>query len=197
MSLPVIKDFQVGIVESVKRWTLNFTDIVSNNNKFYNAEVVKGVDGNYYLYTVYGRVGAGGAKEYRACDDQHHAELEGEKLIKSKIKKGYVEVKLAKADIGSDVGKAKIDAAVSVEIIKKMGAKVVEEEAVPSKLSIPVQELIRTWFGITQEFVELNLDTKKCPLGQLSLDQIDLAKKILEEARTQIHATKPDIQELK
>ena len=92
MSLPVIKNLQVNIVESLKRWTLNFTDIVENNNKFYNAEVVKADDGKYYLYTVYGRVGASGAKEYRACDSQSHAETEGEKIIKSKTKKGYVEV---------------------------------------------------------------------------------------------------------
>jgi poly [ADP-ribose] polymerase len=196
MSLPVIKNLQVNIVESLKRWTLNFTDIVENNNKFYNAEVVKADDGKYYLYTVYGRVGASGAKEYRACDSQSHAETEGEKIIKSKTKKGYVEVKLAKADIGSDAGKAKIDASVSVESLKKMGATIVEKDATPSKLHPQVQDLVRTWFGVTQEFVEMNLDTAKCPLGQLSVDQIDVAKQILDQARSQVHLKKPDVQEL-
>jgi len=200
MSLPVIKDQSVidniKVVESVKRWTLNFTDIVSNNNKFYNAEVVKSADGKYYLFTVYGRVGASGAKEYRACQDQYHAEAEGEKIIKSKTKKGYVEVKLAKADIGSEIGQSKVDASVSIEALKKMGANIVEEPEQKSKLHPEVQDLVRTWFGITQEFVELNLDTKKCPLGQLALDQIDLAKQILDQARNQVHAKKPDVQEL-
>ena len=196
MTLPVIKDLQVNVVESLKRWTLNFTDIVANNNKFYNAEIVKADNGKIYLYTVYGRVGASGAKEYRACQDQHHAEIEGEKIIKSKTKKGYVEVKLAKSDIGSEVGKSKMDNSVSIEALKKMGATVVEKDATPSKLHSEVQDLVRTWFGVTQEFVELNLDTKKCPLGQLSIDQIDLAKKILDEARIQVHAKKVDTQEL-
>ncbi|HJS83293.1 MAG TPA: hypothetical protein VJ742_10715, partial [Nitrososphaera sp.] len=59
-----------------------------------------------------------------------------------------------------------------------------------------VQDLVRTWFGATQEFLELNLDTKKCPLGQLSLDQIDKAKQILEEARTLVSAKKKDVDEL-
>jgi poly [ADP-ribose] polymerase len=196
MSLPVIKNLQVNIVESFKRWTLNFTDIISNNNKFYSLEAVKTNDGKYYLFSTYGRVGSAGVQEYRACNDQQHAEIEGEKIIKSKTKKGYVEVKLAKADIGSDVGKSKVDSSVSVEALKKLGATVVEKDATPSKLHSEVQDLVRTWFGVTQEFVELNLDTKKCPLGQLSLDQIDLAKKILDEARTQVHATKPDVSEL-
>lgn len=196
MGLPVEKNLQVNVVDSVQRWTLNFTDIVNNNNKFYNLEIVKDDKGQLYLYTVYGRVGASGAKEYRICNSQSQAETEAKSIIKSKTKKGYVEVKLAKADVGSAAGKAKIDTSVSVESLKKMGATIVEEPAAASKLHTQVQDLIRTWFGATQEFVELNLDTKKCPLGQLSIDQIDLAKKILEEARNQVHAKKPDTQEL-
>jgi poly [ADP-ribose] polymerase len=39
------------------------------------------------------------------------------------------------------------------------------------------------------------LDTKKCPLGQLSLDQLTKGRDILEEARKLIHS-KPDQQEL-
>lgn len=200
MALPVIKDQSVidriKVVESVKRWTLNFTDIVNNNNKFYNLEVVKSSDGKFYLYTVYGRVGASGAKEYRACSDSYQAEREAESIIKSKNKKGYVEVKLAKADIGSAQGQAKVDATVSVEQLKKAGVKIQEEPAAASKLHPEVQDLVRTWFGVTQEFVELNLDTKKCPLGQLGLDQIDKAKQILDEARNIVAMKKPDIQEL-
>lgn len=197
MTLPVDKSItNVNVVESVKRWTLNFTDIVNNNNKFYNLEIVKDNSGKVYLYTVYGRVGAGGAKEYRVCSTQSQAESEAASIIKSKTKKGYVEVKLAKADVGSVVGQAKVDNSVSIEQLKKAGVTVTEEPAVASKLHTEVQGLVRTWFGVTQEFVELNLDTKKCPLGQLSLNQIDLAKQILDEARKQVHLAKPDTQEL-
>ena len=196
MALPVEKGIVVNVVESLQRWTLNFTDIVNNNNKYYNLEVVKDDKGKFYLYTVYGRVGAGGAKEYRKASNQSQAETEAQSIIKSKTKKGYVEVKLAKADIGSEVGKSKVDNSVSIEALKKMGATVIEKDEVVSKLHNEVQGLVKTWFGVTQEFIELNLDTKKCPLGQLSIDQIDLAKKILEEARTQVHLKRPDTQEL-
>lgn len=197
MSLPVDKSISsVNVTESLQRWTLNFTDIVNNNNKFYNLEIVKDDKGKMYLYTVYGRVGASGAKEYRVCSSQSQAEQEAQSIIKSKTKKGYVEVKLAKADIGSTVGQAKVDTAVTVEALKKAGVKVQEEPQATSKLHPEVQVLVRDWFGATQEFLELNLDTKKCPLGQLSLDQIDKAKQILEEARNIVAAKKPDLQEL-
>jgi len=197
MTLPVDKSIiSVNVAESVQRWTLNFTDIVNNNNKFYNLEIIKDDKGKMYLYTVYGRVGAGGAKEYRVCSSQAQAEAEAQSIIKSKTKKGYVEVKLSKVDVGSAAGQAKVDNSVSVESLRKMGATIVEEPAQVSKLHPEVQDLVRTWFGVTQEFVELNLDTKKCPLGQLALSQIDLAKQILDQARQQVHATKADIQEL-
>lgn len=201
MALQVIKDQSVidkiKVVESIKRWTLNFTDIVNNNNKYYNMEIVKSDKNEFFIFTQYGRVGAGNpTKEYRSADNQSHAELEGEKIIKSKLKKGYVEVKLTKSDVGSEVGKTKVDASVSVEALKKLEAEVTEQNAQPSKLHPEVQDLVRTWFGLTQEFVELNLDTKKCPLGQLSVDQINKAKEILDEARIIVHQNKSDIQEL-
>lgn len=199
MAKPVMKesDTNISIKDVIKRYTLNFTDIINNNNKFYNIELIEATDGKIYIYTVYGRVGASGAKEYRACYNKYDAEAEAEKIVKSKTKKGYVEVKLVKADVGSEIGKSKVDAtatSVSVDTLKKLGVKVEETEI--SKLPVEVADLVRTWFGVTQEFIELNLDTKKCPLGQLSLDQIDLAKKILEEARLQVHMKKPDVQEL-
>jgi len=61
MTLQVIKDQSVissiKVVESIKRWTLNFTDIINNNNKYYNLELDKASNGAFYIFTVYGRVG--------------------------------------------------------------------------------------------------------------------------------------------
>ena len=179
-----------------KRVTLNFTDVINNNNKYYNAEVQVAKTGEARIFTQYGRVGGTAAREYRMADSASHAEAEADKIIKAKIKKGYQEVKLVRADVGSEVGKSKVDnTAVSVEALKKAGVTVKEESATVSKLHVEVQDLVRTWFGVTQEFIELNLDTKKCPLGQLSLDQLTKGRDILEEARKLIHS-KPDQQEL-
>lgn len=184
-----------GIVvkESIKMWTLNYTDIVKNSNKFYNLEILNTNNG-IVLYTVYGRVGVNGVKEYRVYADASTAEKEAEKIIKSKIKKGYQEVKLISASVGSEIGKLKVENSVSIEALKKVGVEVKESNS--SKLSAEVQDLVRSWFGVTQEFIDLNLDTAKCPLGQLSLDQIAKAKEILENARTIVHSKKPDVQEL-
>lgn len=179
-----------------KRTTLNFTDVINNNNKYYNLEVQVAKSGEARIFTQYGRVGGTAAKEYRVCDSQGHAETEADKIVKAKTKKGYVEVKLVKAEVGSDVGKSKVDnTTVSVDALKKAGVQV-KEEGEASKLHGEVQDLVRTWFGVTQEFIELNLDTKKCPLGQLSLDQLTKGRDILEEARKIVHATKPDQKEL-
>lgn len=180
-----------------KRVTLNFTDIINNNNKYYNLEVQVAKNGDARIFTQYGRVGGTAAKEYRVCSGQSEADSESDKIIKSKTKKGYVEVKLVKADVGSEVGKSKVEAnTITVEAAKKAGVKVEEEDETVSKLHPEVKDLVRTWFGVTQEFIELNLDTKKCPLGQLSLDQITKGKDILEEARKIVHMKKPDVAEL-
>lgn len=196
--LKVLKENKVDIKikESIKRWTLNYTDIVNNSNKFYNIEILKTDKDEYYLYTNYGRTGGTIAKEYRICQNQTHAEIESDKIIKSKIKKGYVEVKLIKADVGSEVGKSKIETSkIAIEDLEKIGIKLVEPKE-ESSLHEEVQGLVKTWFGVTAEFIELNLDTKKCPLGQLSIDQIAKGKDILEEARKIIHSKKPDVEEL-
>jgi len=187
-------DFNYTITDSLKRITLNYTDIELNSNKTYNAELILASDNNYYLMSSYGRTGGSITVDYRLCKNQSEAESELEKLIKSKTKKGYIEVKLVKSDIGSEIGKSKVENTVSVESLKNLGIKIKEENP-NSKLHSEVANLVRTWFGITQDFVELNLDTKKCPLGQLSLSQIEKAKEILEEARRIVHNSK-DIIEL-
>jgi len=181
----------------VKRTTLNYTDIVNNSNKFYNLEIQVAPSGESRIYTNYGRVGGTIAREYRICKNQIHAESESDKIIKSKVKKGYVEVKLVKAEIGSEVGKAKIESSkISLTDLEKAGIKIQTDQKDESILHPEVQNLVRTWFGVTAEFVELNLDTKKCPLGQLSIDQITKGKNILEEARQIVHSKKPDQIEL-
>ena len=195
----VIKEVDMGNVkveESIKQWTLNFTDIIANSNKFYSLEIVKTNKG-VFLYTQYGRVGGTKAKEYRLCSDQFDAESEANKIVKAKTKKGYVEVSLIKSDVGSDAAQAKIEkVSATTEQLKKAGITVKEEPAIASKLHSEVQDLVRTWFGVTQEFVDLNLDTSKCSLGQLSISQITKGKDLLDEARKIVHLTKPDEQEL-
>lgn len=195
MPIPILKDLKVNIVDSVKQWTLNYTDLEQNSNKTYSLEIVKCSDGKLYLYSQWGRTGGNLTKEFRAVNDLSHAENEGEKIVKSKVKKGYQEIKLVKAEIGSDAGKSKVSASVLTEdAAKKLGFTVKED--VQSILHPAVQSVVKNWFGSIEQFIVDTLDTSKCALGQLSLDQINKGRDYLLEARKIVAAGAKDIKEL-
>lgn len=185
-------DYEVPV-----RRTLNFTDIVENNNKYYNLEVQVAKNGEARVFTQYGRLGAPNpAKEVRCCTSQAHAEQTVAQIIKEKTKKGYNEVELVKSDVGSDKGKEKVEAQLAtVESLEKAGIKV-DRTATASKLHKEVQNLVGTWFSATAQFIEVNLDTKKCPLGQLSINQIAKGRDILDECRKLVQQTRKPIDEL-
>jgi poly [ADP-ribose] polymerase len=180
------------------RKTLNFTDIVENNNKYYNIELQSASGGKKVrVYTQYGRVGAHNpAREYRPCDNEAHANAVIAQIIKEKTKKGYEEVELVKSDLGSEVGKAIVTKQLVTEEQLKKNGYTVETKGEPSKLHAEVRSLVGTWFGATAQFIELNLDTKKCPLGQLSVAQLAKGRDLLDEARKIVHQSKPDESEL-
>jgi len=195
MSLPVIKNFSIKIVDSIKQWTLNYTDIVANSNKVYSLEIVKGVDDKFYLFTSYGRLGGTMCQEYRLAGSLSNVESEAANIIKSKVKKWYQEIKLVKAEIGSDIGKSKIvQSIISEDDAKKLGFTIKEDNK--SSLHPAIQSVVKTWFGSIEQFVVDNLDTSKCALGQLSLDQINKGRDLLLEARKIVAAGAKDITEL-
>lgn len=198
MALKVIKGSEadkIVIKDSLSRRTLNFTDIANNNNKCYSIEIIKAADDNFYLFTNYGRVGGSMCAEYRQCDDKAHAEQETEKIVKSKIKKGYSEIRLISTDIGSEIGKSKVEATVVSELdLKKSGYKIKEENK--SSLHPAVQSVVKTWFGSIEQFVIDTLDTSKCALGQLTIEQINKGRDLLLEARQLVKAGAQDLTEL-
>lgn len=203
MPAPKLKAHKLGTepyanesYEVASRRTLNCTKIDSNNNKYYSAEIWQLKNGKTKLFTEYGRVGAQNpAREIRMCDSQYHAEQVLEGLIKSKTKKGYVEVKLLKADVGSDKGKQKVEAAIlSEKDAKKAGFKI--EEETKSILHPAIQSVVRSWFGSIDKFVVDTLDTSKCALGQLSINQINKGRDLLLDARKLVAAGAKDISEL-
>jgi len=198
MAKSVLKEHEVSftVKDVLKRYTLNYTDIVKNNNKFYNLEIQETTDNQFCLYTNYGRLGGTSAKEYRICENKYDAEIEAEKIVKSKLKKGYVEVKLVKAEVGSEIGKSKIEAStISEDTAQKLGFKIVEEKS-SLNLHPSVQDIIKNWFGSVEQFIIDTLDTSKCVLGQLSLDQINKGRDFLLEARNLVNNGAVDITEL-
>jgi len=163
-----------------KRWEGNCTELSKNSNKFYHAEIQVASNGRARIHTVYGRVGVSGTKEYRYYPSENACLNDYESLIKKKRdrkRNPYREVELAITSVGSDGAK---------QITKPMGdIKGVKVKASGSSLHPEVQRLVRTWFGDTKQFVEMTL---KCPLGQLTKDQIDKGRDVLEECRKRVLA---------
>lgn len=178
------KNFSTFSIKTKKY--LSCTDVLKNSNKFWAAELHLGALSKSRILTNYGRTGGTIAKEVRYFDTESEADLFLEKIVKEKTKKGYVEVAIVKADVGSDEGKSHIEPSkVSIEDIRKTSS--VEESTLLHK---KVYTLVKDWFGITSDYIYLNLDTTKCPLGQLSMEQITKGKELLEKARAIIHGTK-------
>ena len=145
--MKTIKEHEIksSVKNVASRKTLNFTDIVANSNKFYNIEIQEHNNNLFYLFTSYGRVGGAGVNEYRECSSLAEAEKECEKIVKSKNKKGYVEVLLKKANIGSNAGKSIeiVDEKVSVNELNKAGVKVKGKTNNSSTLHVEVQNLVK------------------------------------------------------
>lgn len=163
-----------------QRWEGAVMDVGKNSNKFYHAEIQVAPNGKARIYTVYGRVGADGAKEYRYYPSEAACQSDYNSLIRKKRdrkKNPYREVDLAQTTVGSDGAK---------DIVKPMtGVQVDGVKSASSSLHPQVQRLVRTWFGDTKHFIEMTL---KCPLGQLSKEQIDKGRAVLEDCRKRVNA---------
>ena len=149
---------------------LNMTNLNGNNNKYYTIELQE-ADGNYRVFTHYGRVGVTGTKEGRyfmkggSDDSWKMAEKEFAAIIRSKEKKGYVRVEMAAADVGS--GKANSSRA--------------------SQASCALDARVQRFVEQVYEEASKSLSaTIKTPLGALSEPQIDKGFQKLEQIRKAI-----------
>lgn len=161
-----------------QRWEGTCTDVVKNSNKFFHIEVQISVDGKARIFTMYGRVGKVSAKEYRYYPSEFACLHDYNALIKKKRdrkKDPYREVDLAITSIGSEGAK---------EIKKAMNITAPSLPTKQSKLHHEIQRLVKSWFGSTGYFIEMNL---KCPLGQLTTEQIDKGRKVLDECKNLIN----------
>jgi poly [ADP-ribose] polymerase len=141
------------------RQVLNFTDIVNNNNKFYNIEI-QFTDTQFVIYTEYGRVGGTKQCEYRECSSFEDAVLGLEQIVGEKKKKGYLPIKLATA---------------------LEDKKVLASSA--SALPGTIQTIVTKWFAAANDFIDQNLDKQKCPLGSLSDEQLRKGYEYVESLR--------------
>lgn len=160
-----------------KRWEGNCSEIAKNSNKFYHIEIQVASNGQARICTIYGRVGKDGVKEFRYYPGESSCLRDYEALISKKRdrkKDPYREVDLAITSVGSEGAK---------QIKKPMTG--IEQVEVKSNLHKEVQRLVSGWFGQTGSFVEMNL---KCPLGQLTKEQIDKGRVVLDDCKSLVNS---------
>jgi len=174
---------------------LNFFDMTGEkaktkgtSNKFYHIELQ--VDGSKCeIFTQYGPTGTSNpTNDWRYFDaDRTGAEKEFERLVKSKVKKGYQEIDVAQRAHGSEEAKKQTKA------VQLKNAKDLTKSAAVSKLDAGQKAIVSLFFNAQDEFVA---QTLKCPLGQLTNAQIDKGRDSLNEAKDIVNKNKvltPDV----
>lgn len=162
----------------LQKKTLNYLDPAANSNKYYTIELHEG-NGKYRVFTDYGRLGSRGTKQVRETDSLFAAEAEFDRLVRSKLRKGYVKVDLAQSTTGSDKAKELIDVT-QVKVVKKPSRRK------KSDLHPLIQAFVAQIFDEAGH--KLNILVRgnavsdgASPLGRLSIRQIEKGRSILQE----------------
>lgn len=167
--------------EVVKATTLQMSDFANGNNKYYQLEHHKDKQNRHRLYSRYGRTGKQGVEEERMADDEYMAQSEFDRIIRSKNKKGYVEVKMVSAAMGSEKAKTKILS----EDFKKDG---ITTKATKSGVvyAAEIVKLVSRLFNEAGQTCQASLNgslqtSARNPLGTLTLSQIKEGEDIIKE----------------
>jgi poly [ADP-ribose] polymerase len=175
----LLKDGDFDVKEVIE---LSFFDLTGDkaktkgtSNKSYHAELqISKKDSKAQVYSMWGPTGGCQTRDWRHYDSHEAAKKDFDKIIKSKKKKGYVEVDVAQRAYGSNEAK-KITKAVVLT-----GGDDLKKDIPKSALPDATQELLHNLFGSTAQFVATTL---KCPLGQLTNAQIDKGREYLNDAK--------------
>jgi poly [ADP-ribose] polymerase 2/3/4 len=193
-STPLLKDGSFNLEKVVD---LNFFDLTGakaktkgSSNKQYTAELHYEKNGSRaQIYTMWGPTGGSQTKDWRHYDSKDKAAKEFESIIKSKKRKGYKEIDVAQRAYGSDEAK-KIVKAVVLNNVEPTTTKT------NNQLHPETSRIISTLMGSTNSFV---IQTLKCPLGQLTNNQIQEGRNCLNQAKKiveQQNLKKSDLDEL-
>lgn len=171
--------------------SLNQTDIGTNANKFYRAQLVES-GGHFYLWTRWGRVGETGATQMDGPFNEEDGVKAFCKKFKDKTGNNF-------DDRHNFVPKPKKYVLIALEAGVKEEVKEEEEEDVKPKVKAePGASSVLD--PATRAFVEfifsenmfkdamqhLELDIKKMPLGRLSQAQVQRGMDVLEEIEAEI-----------
>lgn len=162
-----------GVVYSC---TLNQTDIDANKNKYYIMQLLKNGD-NYVLFIKYGRLGLVRKTLYTDYTNKFNAIKDYEKQFKSKTGNKWNSKDFVKKD-----GKYFLSDVSYEDELKDIDTTVIK---IPdSKLDQKIQDLIKMISDVNmmnKSLINLDIDTKKLPIGKIKQKQIDMAKEVLDK----------------
>ncbi len=190
----------------VKKAVLQATDIKTNKNKYYALEL-HSAKNQFRVYTHYGRTDDlatnpnAGVKECRYFNYQCDAEDTYDKIYKEKTspRKGYKELNLAAAKIGSSKSIGQSSGSVddkTLHKIKKRSQSEVEDEAPTVAISKEIQRLVDHLYSEATKTLTKKVNATitangiETPLGVLTIGQIDKGENILEDIATAIKKKK-------
>lgn len=165
---------------------LNQTNIGNNNNKFYIIQLIE-LNGEYYCWNRWGRVGEPGQDKLSSSLTLDNAVKEFEKKFKDKTKNNWANRDSFVAHPGKytiiEVQRGNEKTTIMKDDTVD-GSEVVNKNVQPCTLDKATQSLIKLIFSndMFQEQMEtMNLDLKKMPLGKLSKQQIAKGFDVLNE----------------
>lgn len=175
--IPLLIDGTFDVKEVVELNSFDLTGERNNtkgtSNKSYHAELHVAINSdNAQIYTMWGPTGGNQTKDWRHYSSKDKAEKEFKSIINSKKRKGYKEIDIAQRAYGSEAAKQ------ITKVVTLKNADVIDKN-LNSNLHPETQRLICDLMGATSNFV---ITTLKCPLGQLTNQQIEEGRSRLKEA---------------
>jgi len=168
--------------------TLNQTSISDNKNKFYIMQLIKN-GGSYVHFIRFGRIGENGKSSHDDVGtNEEYAKKIFEKQFQSKTKNKW----LNRKNFVKHAGKyfmAEISYDDELKDVNTTVAKTIK----PSDLDERVQDLIRMLSDVDMmqnALVQMEIDTKKLPLGKIKQSQLKSASELLTEIRKLIQKYK-------
>jgi poly [ADP-ribose] polymerase len=165
--------------------TLNQTDLKTNKNKFYIMQLLQ-VGSQYVHYIRYGRIGEHGCPSYTHYSSANLGILAFEKQFRSKTGNKWI----TRQNFIVKSGKYFLSDISYNDELKNVDPNVKTKIDIPdSKLHQKVQNLILMISDINMmknTLIQLDVDTKKMPLGKLSKSQLDKANEILISIQSKI-----------
>lgn len=170
--------FYQGQYSVVARKALNFLDPADNSNKFYQAEVHEGSNGEFRYFFSNGRVGAKGVSYSEALDTLNEAMKKFNSKVNEKLRKGYVETDLATMAKGSQQSRKEINQS------SLIGGTVVQSSV--STLPVPIAKLVELLYSESNKAVSFSIsgDVKTDatqPLGNFGIMGITNARQCIAQ----------------